>query len=106
MRSRSCSPQYAPGTSCPLPRRSWPLPSLAGAAVEAVDVILRDGGTLRLRPPTTADAAALVAFFGGLSAESRDLRFHGARRVDETLVAPFLEPDWADRGALLGSLDG
>ena len=45
------------------------MPSLAGAAAEAVDVILRDGGTLRLRPPTSADSAALVAFFGDLSAE-------------------------------------
>src|SRR5437868_2971415 len=81
-------------------------PTLAEAAAEAVDVILRDGGTLRLRPPTSADSAALVAFFGDLSAESRELRFHGARRVDETLVAQFLEPDWAECGALLGSLDG
>ena len=32
-------------------------------AAEAVDVILRDGGTLRLRPPTAVDAEALLAFF-------------------------------------------
>jgi acetyl coenzyme A synthetase (ADP forming)-like protein len=71
-----------------------------------VDVILRDGGTLRLRPPSAADAAAVLAFFDALSPESRALRFHGGRRVDETLVAPFLEPDWRDRGALVGCLDG
>jgi acetyl coenzyme A synthetase (ADP forming)-like protein len=82
------------------------LPSLAEAAAESVDVILRDGGTLRLRPPTPADAASVVTFFTGLSAESRALRFHAGRRVDEALVTPFLSPDWTDRGALLGSLDG
>jgi acetyl coenzyme A synthetase (ADP forming)-like protein len=82
------------------------LSSLAGAAAEAVDVILRDGGTLRLRPPIAGDAEAVLEFFAGLSPESLALRFHGARRVDEALVAPFLDPDWTDRGALLGCLDG
>jgi acetyl coenzyme A synthetase (ADP forming)-like protein len=77
--------------------------SLASAAV---DVILRDGGTLRLRPPVAADADAVVAFFAGLSPESLALRFHGARRVDARMVEPFLDPDWSRRGALLGSLEG
>jgi acetate---CoA ligase (ADP-forming) len=76
------------------------------AVVEAVDVILRDGGTLRLRPPSEADAGALVAFFEGLSERSLFLRFHGYRRVDGSLVEPLLEPDWAMRGALVGCLDG
>jgi acetate---CoA ligase (ADP-forming) len=71
---------------------------------DAVDVILRDGGTLRLRPPLAADADALVAFFGELSERSRYLRFHGARRVDRNLAEPVLDPDWIDRGALLGTL--
>ena len=39
--------------------------SLDQAVAEAVDVILRDGGTLRLRPPLAADADALLAFFDG-----------------------------------------
>ena len=47
------------------------------AAVE--DVILRDGRTLRLRPPVEADVDAVVAFLESLSAESRHYRFHGAR---------------------------
>jgi len=71
----------------------------------AVDVILRDGGTLRLRPPTAEDADALVAFFAGLSSRSLYLRFHGIRRVDRTLVEPFLDPDWHETGALVGTLD-
>ena len=76
--------------------------SLPTAAAEAVDVILRDGGTLRLRPPTADDADALVEFFARLSPESLALRFHGARRVDRSVVDPFLDPDWTDRGALVG----
>jgi acetyl coenzyme A synthetase (ADP forming)-like protein len=67
-------------------------------APQAVDVILRDGSTLRLHEP--ADADALVEFFERLSPDSQHLRFHGARRVDRNLVAPFLEPDWETTGAL------
>jgi acetyl coenzyme A synthetase (ADP forming)-like protein len=74
------------------------------AASVAVDVILRDGSTLRLRAPAHSDAGALVAFFERLSIADRYLRFHGARRVDATLVEHVLDPDWADRGALIGSL--
>jgi acetate---CoA ligase (ADP-forming) len=70
-----------------------------------VDVVLRDGGTLRLRPPAQDDADALVAFFRGLSQHSLYLRFHGTRRVDRSLVEPFLSPDWAERGSLVGVLD-
>ena len=69
-----------------------------------VDVILRDGSTLRLRAPAGGDAGALIAFFERLSEHSRYLRFHGVRRVDATLVEYFLDPDWTDRGALIGAL--
>jgi acetyl coenzyme A synthetase (ADP forming)-like protein len=71
---------------------------------ESVDVILRDGSTLRLRPPESGDADALLRFFQGLSERSLYLRFHGFPRVDERLVEPLLEPDWEERGALLGAL--
>jgi acetyl coenzyme A synthetase (ADP forming)-like protein len=75
------------------------------AAAEAVDVILRDGGTLRLRPPGAEDADELVAFFSHLSERSLYLRFHGVLRPDARLVEPFLDPDWVERGALVGTLD-
>jgi RimJ/RimL family protein N-acetyltransferase len=82
------------------------LPSSArttAASDEAVDVILRDGTTLRLRAPASDDADALVAFFGDLSEQSRYLRFHGTARVDRALVEHFLSPDWDDRGTLVGA---
>jgi acetyl coenzyme A synthetase (ADP forming)-like protein len=73
-------------------------------AAEAVDVILREGSTLRLRPPEEADRQSLVRFFEGLSERSLYLRFHGVPTVDERLVEPVLDPDWVDRGALTGSV--
>ena len=72
----------------------------------AVDVILRDGSTLRLRAPAQDDAGALVAFFTGLSERSFYQRFHGTRTIDDELVAHFLEPNWHDRGVLVGTLAG
>jgi acetyl coenzyme A synthetase (ADP forming)-like protein len=74
------------------------------SAAEVVDVILRDGMTLRLRAPRRKDARALAAFFAALSERSRYLRFHGIQHVDANLVEPFLEPDWLDRGSLVGTL--
>jgi acetyl coenzyme A synthetase (ADP forming)-like protein len=71
----------------------------------AIDVILREGSTLRLRAPTQEDAGALVDFFTSLSERSFYLRFHGVRRVDYELVRHFLDPDWRDRGVLVGELD-
>ena len=73
-------------------------------AVDAVDVILRDGSTLRLRAPASAEREALVRFFRELSDRSLYLRFHGHPTVDERLVEPVVDPDWVDRGALIGSV--
>ena len=64
------------------------------AAPETVDVILRDGSTLRLRPPVEADRHVLLRFYEELSEQSLYFRFHGHPRVDERLVEPVLEPDW------------
>src|SRR6266516_5103171 len=70
----------------------------------AVDVILRDGSTLRLRAPVRGDSDALVRFFAELSDQSLYLRFHGHPSVDARLVQLELEPDWAEHGALLGAV--
>jgi acetyl coenzyme A synthetase (ADP forming)-like protein len=67
---------------------------------DVVDVILRDGATLRLRPPERTDAGALLAFFARLSTESMHRRFHGGRRVEPSLVEHFLAPS-CDRGGLV-----
>jgi acetate---CoA ligase (ADP-forming) len=70
----------------------------------AVDVILKDGGTLRLRPPTAADEGAVLEFLQGLSERSLYLRFHGIRRIDGALVESLLDPDWVETGSLAGWL--
>ena len=71
---------------------------------DVVDVILRDGSTLRLRPPGKGDAEAMLGFFADLSQQSLYLRFHGFPRLGPDLVEQMIEPDWRERGALVGSL--
>jgi acetyl coenzyme A synthetase (ADP forming)-like protein len=71
---------------------------------DVVDVILRDGSTLRLRPPAETDTDAIMSFFRGLSRQSLYLRFHGFPRLGPELVDQVIDPDWSERGALLGSL--
>jgi hypothetical protein len=69
---------------------------------DAVDVILRDGSTMRLRPPVGDDAAAIVAFFAGLSVHSRFLRFHGLAAAGERFARTLVEPDWEEKGSFVG----
>jgi acetyl coenzyme A synthetase (ADP forming)-like protein len=73
------------------------------AAVDVRDVILRDGSTLRLRAPQAGDQAAVLEFFSRLSERSIYFRFHGFPSLGTQLVDPFLEPDWAERGSLIGT---
>ena len=68
------------------------------------DVILREGETLRLRAPGANDAAGLKLFLEQLSEHSRYLRFHGIRVPSAGLVATFLDPDWEERGSLVGTM--
>ena len=84
--------------------REPPLLSVGGQAAGAVDVILKDGGTLRLRPPAGGDAEAVLAFLQGLSERTLYMRFHGIRHVDDAMVEAMVEPDWVERGALAGWL--
>jgi acetyl coenzyme A synthetase (ADP forming)-like protein len=78
--------------------------SVTTAATDSVDVILRDGGTLRLRPPTGSDGDALLNFYRALSSQSLHRRFHGFPNLRPQLVESILEPNWSERGALIGSL--
>ena len=82
-------------------RSAW-MTELVHHSEMAVDVILRDGTTLRLRPPADADVPALLDFFGDLSLRSRFLRFHGLALAGDRFVRTLVEPDWAEKGALIG----
>ena len=66
------------------------------------DVILREGSTLRLRPPTAAESEGVIALFSGLSQRSLYFRFHNVPRISAALVEPFLDPDWENAGSLIG----
>jgi acetyl coenzyme A synthetase (ADP forming)-like protein len=77
---------------------------MATAARDSVDVILRDGGTLRLRPPTPDDVDALLGFYRALSTQSLHRRFHGLPQLGPQLVESLISPDWTERGALVGAL--
>jgi acetate---CoA ligase (ADP-forming) len=72
----------------------------------AADVVLRDGSTMRLRPPESDDGPALLRFFQNLSDRSLYLRFHGHPAVGDQLVTAVLDPDWTERGALVGTHEG
>ena len=70
------------------------------------DVLLRDGSTLRLQAPTSADFADIIkAFYDRLSEVSRSFRFHGFARTD--LVArEEAEATGLDRMVLISRHDG
>ena len=78
------------------------VPRAAPGAFAEVDVILRDGRTLRLRPPRRDDVHSVTEFFRTLSAQSLYNRFHGSVRADDALAERFVEPDFVERGALIG----
>ena len=71
---------------------------------DAVDVILRDGSTLRLarRSPRTRTRSSPSS--RGCPSRACYLRFHGIQRIGAELVAHFLDPDWDEQGALVGTL--
>jgi len=78
----------------------------------AVDVILRDGSTVRLRAATADDARAVFDLFAGLSERSLYYRFMTARRIDldeaRRIVSPASEHVLivAERGAGLCGIAG
>ena len=75
---------------------------MAMLTAEPLDVILRDGRTLRLRAPGPDDAAALLDFFSDLSQESLYRRFHGYPELGPRLVEPLTGADPREAGALVG----
>jgi acetyl coenzyme A synthetase (ADP forming)-like protein len=81
-------------------RTSEPYPKVCD-----VDVALRDGSTLHVRPVTVADRPAIEAFLHALSPESIGFRFFG--QIDLDWVANWsTDVDYADRYALVATTGG
>ena len=71
------------------------------------DVVLADGGTVRVRPIRRTDAAGWVAFFSRLSPDSVYRRFFSAKpKVTDVEVARFTTVDYDDRVELVAELSG
>ncbi|MFG2987100.1 GNAT family N-acetyltransferase [Streptomyces sp. NPDC048258] len=71
------------------------------------DVVLRDGGTARIRPITTADAGRLVSFYEQVSDESKYYRFFAPYpRLSDRDVHRFTHHDYVDRVGLAATIGG
>ncbi|MQS14304.1 GNAT family N-acetyltransferase [Streptomyces kaniharaensis] len=65
------------------------------------DILLRDGGTARIRPITPADAARLVEFYEQVSDQSKYFRFFAPYpKLSEKDVRRFTHHDFVNRVAL------
>ncbi|MFE1795216.1 GNAT family N-acetyltransferase [Streptomyces sp. NPDC059517] len=71
------------------------------------DVVLRDGGTARVRPITADDADRLVSFYEQVSAESKYYRFFAPYpRLSAKDVHRFTHHDFVDRVGLAATVGG
>ncbi|MFE9562811.1 GNAT family N-acetyltransferase [Streptomyces sp. NPDC006487] len=71
------------------------------------DVVLRDGGTARIRPITTEDAGRLVSFYELVSDESKYYRFFAPYpRLSDRDVHRFTHHDYVDRVGLAAMIGG
>ncbi|GAA3003947.1 bifunctional acetate--CoA ligase family protein/GNAT family N-acetyltransferase [Streptomyces fulvorobeus] len=71
------------------------------------DVVLRDGGTARIRPITTDDAERLVSFYEQVSDESKYYRFFAPYpRLSAKDVRRFTHHDYVDRVGLAVTTGG
>jgi len=71
------------------------------------DAVLKDGGTIRIRPIGTQDGDALRAFTRNLSAESSYFRFFRVKKdLDPEEVKTFTEVDYRDRMAFVAVHEG
>ncbi|MFD3567309.1 GNAT family N-acetyltransferase, partial [Streptomyces sp. NPDC058667] len=71
------------------------------------DVVLRDGGTARIRPITAADADRLVSFYEQVSDESKYYRFFAPYpRLSAKDVHRFTHHDFVDRVGLAATVGG
>ncbi|QJT04621.1 GNAT family N-acetyltransferase [Streptomyces asoensis] len=71
------------------------------------DVVLRDGGTARIRPITVDDAERLVSFYEQVSDESKYYRFFAPYpRLSDKDVHRFTHHDFVDRVGLAATVGG
>jgi acetate---CoA ligase (ADP-forming) len=70
---------------------------------QVVDIPLRDGSSVRLRPVERADRDALCAFLKGLSQESIIFRFFGSPALDR-MAASSVDVDYSNRYAIVAEL--
>ncbi|MFB0626840.1 GNAT family N-acetyltransferase [Streptomyces sp. AB3(2024)] len=71
------------------------------------DVVLRDGGTARIRPITTEDAGRLVSFYEQVSEESKYYRFFAPHpHLSDRDVHRFTHHDYVDRVGLAATIGG
>ncbi|MGW1378588.1 bifunctional acetate--CoA ligase family protein/GNAT family N-acetyltransferase [Streptomyces sp. NPDC002446] len=71
------------------------------------DVVLRDGGTARIRPITPDDAERLVSFYEQVSDESKYYRFFAPYpRLSDRDVHRFTHHDYVDRVGLAATVGG
>ncbi|MFF8696147.1 GNAT family N-acetyltransferase [Streptomyces sp. NPDC015144] len=88
----------------PAPEQS---PPHAYPAHWEADVVLRDGGTARIRPITTDDAERLVSFYEQVSDESKYYRFFAPYpRLSDRDVHRFTHHDYVDRVGLAVTVGG
>ena len=91
--------------------RTTPTLKAVGAAAERngyphhreADVALRDGSTVHIRPVRAEDEAAMRAFFGRMSVESRAFRFFSAGANLDRAAKQSVEVDYRDRYALVAT---
>ncbi|MFP5298357.1 MAG: GNAT family N-acetyltransferase [Actinomycetota bacterium] len=62
----------------------------------AVDVPLRDGSTVRIRPVRPSDMDGVRDLFGRLSTDSARMRFHGIRHPSDEEIKGYVEVDYVE----------
>jgi acetate---CoA ligase (ADP-forming) len=87
------------------PPEGFPLNEPYPASRE-VDVILRDGSSVHVRPVRHGDRAALAGFFAGLSEDSRGFRFFSPAANVEEAAERAVDVDYADRYGLIATRGG
>ncbi len=82
-------------------------PDLAYPTHWEADVVLRDGGTARIRPIAADDAERLVSFYEQVSDESKYYRFFAPYpRLSDRDVHRFTHHDYVDRVGLAATVGG